>query len=87
MMRMMFVMADTLMCAEFGCDNRWHVECQDMMTGKREGAVWTNDEFASIMALFLGVGEDKTPGFDHTELYKTCEPLLASWPKEVRPIP
>jgi hypothetical protein len=86
MLHFTIIMADLVMIACRKSEG-WHVTCQDSLTGKTEQGVWTDAQFASVLALMNGVGEEDTPGFDVEKLYEVCEPLFVKWAREVRPIP
>lgn len=87
MLHMTLLLADTTIIATVGDQQTWHVQVADNVTGKCEFAIWTNEQFATIVALALGVGEDKAKGFVTDDLYAVAEPLLKGWQPEVRPIP
>ena len=80
-------LADNLISANETDDHQWHVNLVDCFSGKRHEVMLTNDQFAQMIALTLGVGEDKTPGFDAEMLYRDVLPALGACPEECRPMP
>jgi hypothetical protein len=84
MIHQTIIIEDTIIIATER-DGMWYVTVCDTFKGKQEEFTWTNAEWVSVLALLMGVGEDKVEGFDTRILYERCEPLFKN--SEVRPIP
>lgn len=69
----------------------WRVEVQDGHSGKTVEDYFNDTEFAWLMWLIGGAGEDYTDQGKAKEVvqmaYDAVEPIIKDWPKECRPIP
>lgn len=65
----------------------WDVTLTDNLTGVTAKCRWTDDQFAAITALALGVGEEKSPGYDIEKLYEVANAALENVPTQCYPIP
>lgn len=66
--------------------SHWDVLVSDELTGERELATWTNEQFNAVVVLTIA-GEEDIIFPVRDALYAIAEPLLAGWKSNVRPIP
>lgn len=87
MLHVTMILSDAILIATMRVNNRWDVDCTDSLTGKYERSTWTNAQMAAVLALSMGVGEDKEPGYDLAELNRVAQAAMVNWDPKVRLIP
>lgn len=86
MMHMTLMLADSIIIATAinGETLMWRVTCSDVLSGKSEERLWTNEQFNAVVALAL-FGDDEMP--HKSNLYVIAEEAIKGFASEVRPIP
>ncbi len=60
----------------------------DNLTGKTERRVWTVNQLTAVLALAMGIGEERLINDQAVDqLYEIARPAVADFAKEVVPIP